>query len=119
MAKIKSERLNPKPAFYAVLYGELKDLAKQKGYALAIHGSLASDLDLAALAFRDSAVGEEELVETLWSVISGFSAHYAPEESQVQEKPQRSVKSAGRIVYVFPIWKDWYVDISIYPPVKK
>lgn len=37
---------NPKPMFYAVLLHRFREIALAHGYALAVHGSMASDMDL-------------------------------------------------------------------------
>ena len=50
---------------YAAIYHGLAEVARQYGYALAIHGSLQTDLDLIAVPWVDEASGSQELVEAL------------------------------------------------------
>lgn len=45
---------NPAP-FYACLYPALCDRAREHGYALAIHGTVATDLDLIAVPWTTAA----------------------------------------------------------------
>lgn len=59
-------------AFFAVLYPHLCDLARKKGYCLAIHGSVATDLDLLAAPWTDSAVSAGELAEAIRDAVGGI-----------------------------------------------
>ena len=43
--EIKDINSNPKPMFYACVLEGLRRIAMECGYALAVHGSCASDLD--------------------------------------------------------------------------
>lgn len=60
------------PALFAMLYQMLAREAKEKGYALALHGSMGRDLDVIACPWTDEAVPAEDLVEALRSAIDGF-----------------------------------------------
>ncbi len=51
--------------FYACLYHGLCDIARAKGYALAIHGSVTTDLDLIAIPWTEEAVSAVELKDAL------------------------------------------------------
>lgn len=50
---------------YVSLYPALCDLARQRGYALAIHGTVSRDFDLVAVPWTDQAVDAEELVTAI------------------------------------------------------
>jgi len=52
---------NYAPVYAAALYPELATLARQHGYALAVHGSLRRDFDLVAIPWADSP-SEPEIV---------------------------------------------------------
>ncbi len=54
----------PAPMF-ACLYPGLCDIARSHGYALAIHGSLVTDLDLIAVPWTPEAVDAESLMQAL------------------------------------------------------
>jgi hypothetical protein len=43
--------IHVKPNFYSYCYESLKDIAKNHGYNLLIHGSMNRDLDLIAVAW--------------------------------------------------------------------
>jgi hypothetical protein len=58
--------------FYAALYPALREAAHHAGYALALHGSLAKDLDVVAVPWVSAAVPAEELVRVLCEAAGGF-----------------------------------------------
>jgi hypothetical protein len=51
--------------FYAAMYHGLCQTAREKGYALAIHGTVTADLDLIACPWTVDAVPAEELRDAL------------------------------------------------------
>lgn len=51
--------------WYACMYHGLCEKARAHGYALAVHGSVVTDLDLIAVPWTDAAIPEEQLVEIL------------------------------------------------------
>ncbi len=51
---------------------QLTTAARGHGYALAVHGSLARDVDLVAVPWIESADEAERLVETLRGVLAGI-----------------------------------------------
>jgi hypothetical protein len=61
--------------FFACLYPSLCAIARENGYALAIHGTVTNDLDLVAVPWTETAVPAEELVERLKKHISAVDYH--------------------------------------------
>lgn len=57
---------------YACLYQRLVLTAREHGYALAMHGSLAADLDLVAVPWVADAVSGEDLATALARDAGGF-----------------------------------------------
>lgn len=111
--KNKSEiNLNPKPVFYAVLLESLRKIAINKGYALAVHGTMASDMDLLAVAWTEDAEPHESLLDAFWDEI-GNTIFKVDKDLLTPE-----IKPNGRLAYSIPIIGDWFVDLSIIPPVK-
>lgn len=51
--------------FFACLYSSLCDTARAHGYALAIHGTVTTDLDLIAVPWTPAAISAEELMQVL------------------------------------------------------
>lgn len=104
---------NPRPAFYAALLGQLRELTIPLGYELAIHGSMNHDGDLIACAWRDDACSDEELFRTLWNEVSAFCC---TQDKDFERYCKRLIRPGGRIVYILPIWGDAYIDLVVYPP---
>lgn len=51
--------------FFACLYHGLCDVARSRGYALTIHGTVTTDLDLVAIPWTAEAVSAEDLKDAL------------------------------------------------------
>lgn len=104
--------LNPKANFYAVLYQDFRKAALDCGYALALHGSMARDLDLIAVAWVPEAKPVEDLVTAISERIgkTAFTNYHLDTGS---EKPH------GRICYTLSISGDWFIDLSIISPKAK
>ena len=105
-------KLNSKATFYAVLYSDFRKAAIDCGYALAIHGSMARDMDLIAVAWTEEARPVDELVEKINNCI-GKTVWTEHNLTTSELKPH------GRITYTLSIMGDWFIDLSIIPPVKK
>ncbi len=64
-----SERVKPSPSYApvyaAALYPELAKLAREHGYALAVHGSLQRDFDLIAVPWVDRPSEPHLLVDAI------------------------------------------------------
>lgn len=111
--KTKEEiNLNPKATFYAVLYPDFRRVAIECGYALALHGSMVSDMDLIAVAWTEEALSPEELV-------SRISDRIGETYWKDRHKTDFELKPHGRIAYTLSIMGDWYIDLSIMPPTTK
>jgi hypothetical protein len=108
--KTKDEvRIEGKPVFYSVLYNPMKKAALELGYALALHGSMHSDMDLIAVAWVEDAAPIEDLAAAINDCIGNtiWKDH---------NLEKRTEKPHGRIVYSLSIGADWYIDLSIIPP---
>lgn len=81
----------------------LRALAKEVGYALAVHGSLERDLDVIAAPWTEVAVSAQELLEHL---ADGLGANLLG----IEKKP------LGRLAATLQL-KGWYrpIDISVCP----
>lgn len=100
---------NPKATFYACLYPELRQIAIKHGYALAIHGSMARDLDLIAVAWTENPSHYEVMFEEMAKQIGGTIFELNAPHKEVS-------KPHGRICYTLSILGDWFIDLSIIPP---
>lgn len=64
-----------KPQLYAYYFAKLKEIAKEYGYNLVIHGSMNRDCDLIAIRWVDDAKDELELIQALNKFLTGLTAH--------------------------------------------
>lgn len=104
---------------YAFVYPILTELAREKGYALALHGSMQSDLDVAAIPWTEDACSAHELMEHLSRQIWVF--HYCDSEVmefsreakwQITEPTQ---KPHGRLAWTIPLKNGLVIDLSVMP----
>lgn len=102
-------RTDGRAVFYAVLYPSMRQAALECGYALALHGSMESDLDMIAVAWTENAKPVEELA----AAINNCIGQTVWKDSNLEHK---WLKPHGRIVYSLSIMGDYYIDLSIIPP---
>src|ERR1051326_4279844 len=77
----------------------LKQVAYRCGYALAVHGSLKTDIDLLAAPWRESAVSAEYLAERIRltaEVVWGYCQIREHDKARLPEK-----KPCGRLAWSF------------------
>ena len=92
--------------FYTILYPMFRKKALDLGYTLALHGSMANDMDLIAVPWIDEAADEIELVKALSDCI-GETVWKDYHFKNPKEQPH------NRITYTLSIFSDWYIDLSI------
>ena len=96
---------NGRPAFYAAMWDDIRECAMDCGWAVALHGSLRSDMDIMAMPWTEDAIKFTDMIDKIVELFDGnnlsknFLITYA-------EKPHK------RIVATIPIWADFYLDIS-------
>ena len=99
---------NSKAAFYAAILPELKIKAAECGWALGLHGSLESDMDLMAMPWTCMATSADVMINKLNECFSCSDPNYDfPVKKYEHEKPN------NRVVYTISIWADLYLDINI------
>jgi hypothetical protein len=79
-------RHTPYALVYAALLPGLQQIAREKGYALAVHGSMATDLDLVALPWTEEADGAEALVQAIKTHL-GLIFHPACPHANPDKRP--------------------------------
>jgi hypothetical protein len=84
----------------------MRRAARHLGYAIAVHGSLARDIDLVAIPWTERAETAEKLVETLVGVVAGVFGGCL-KAGDVVEKPH------GRRAWKLLGWAGDYIDIDL------
>jgi hypothetical protein len=99
----ESVTTNGRAVFYAAMWDDLRQAAMDCGWALGLHGSLASDMDIMAMPWVEGAVSPIAMVSKLKQCFT--------EASEITiistQKPN------NRKVYTLSIWADFYLDINI------
>lgn len=88
---------------YATMFGDLQQVARDHGYALAVHGSMQRDFDLIAVPWTEMACDAEDLINAF------ICALKIGPQTEPEEKPH------GRIAYAIVVDCGLYLDISVMP----
>jgi len=97
---------NGKAAFYASMWPDLKEAALNYGWALGLHGSLSSDMDIMAMPWTDDAKPVDDMIKAL-------SDCFTENPFKNQHTVPSYGKPNGRVVYTMTIWSDFYLDINV------
>ncbi|CAL67370.1 hypothetical protein [Christiangramia forsetii] len=98
---------NGRAVFYAAMWGDFRQSALDKGWALGLHGSLASDMDIMAMPWTESASSVDVLIASLESCLT------IPEDAFHFKTKRSTDKPNNRVVYTIHIWSDFYIDLNI------
>lgn len=109
MKEASEVRTEGRAVFYAMFWNEFRRTAIDCGYALALHGSMESDMDLIAVPWVD----EPQPVETLVSRLSDCLGQTIWKDHHFKNA---GAKPHGRQVYTLRIHGNWYIDLSIFLP---
>lgn len=106
--------------YYAVTFAEIRQVARQHGYALCLHGSLRRDLDVVAVPWVEEASDEETLVKAIVEAAGGFLVCN-------REGQHNGIKPHGRHAWTIhfggasetipPGERATYIDLSVMPRV--
>lgn len=91
----------------------LHEAAEQRGYALAVHGTLARDLDLVAVPWIEGASPGDTLIEALRAACGGYILDY--QETDGVRTPNPVVKPHGRLGWLIQLGGGVAIDVSVLP----
>lgn len=104
---------------HAILLPALREVARQHGYALAVHGSLERDIDLIAAPWSEEATQPVSLATALFRVCEAVMTAAWP-ASATQDAPGSLLhpvrKPHGRLGWVIHL-PGTYIDLSVMPPL--
>lgn len=106
---------------YALLLPKLMKAGREVGYAVAVHGSLARDLDIIAVPWTKDAVIAERLVMHLMAALDGRIRNSGRKKEGTEEweaihGSAPSPKPHGRLAWSIHLGHDGlYFDISVMP----
>ena len=110
--KISEINSNPKPMLYATMYTKLREIAAKCGYALAVHGSLSSDMDLIAVRWSENYESPLYLVERFIECIVNTSWH-GNFYKDITDLTNPEHRYSNQIHYAIPIVGDWFIDLTV------
>ena len=97
---------NGKAAFYACIWDDLRQAAMDCGWALGLHGSLNSDMDIMAMPWTEDAKDVDEMIEAL-------SNCFTESPFKEEHKYAHWGRVHNRVIYTMSIWADFHLDISV------
>lgn len=95
---------NGKACFYTSIWHDLQTKAWDCGWALGLHGSLNSDMDIMAMPWTDSCKKADEMILNLSSLFKG---------SPFKILKCKDKKPNHRIVYTVILSDTYYLDINV------
>lgn len=108
---------------YCFVVPIVQKIAREVGYAVAVHGSMNSDLDLMAMPWTEEAGSTDEL---LAAILSGCSAFYqrdpdgnysvCDEGFKVLDPGPPEKKPHGRLAWSIQLGSGARIDLSVMPP---
>lgn len=113
---VKIKTIEEMQLFYLSRLDAIREISREHGYAIGLHGSTRRDFDLIAVPWVDNYADRDTLASAIQYVASGglVNTHFHWE-----------CKPNGRVATSFPIcWTDFYdmispghIDLSIMAPV--
>lgn len=97
-----------------VLLEPIRTAARAKGYAIALHGSVARDIDLVAIPWTEEACSAHELVEAVAEAIRGATGGIGWMEGDPYQTLTGEKKPHGRRAWSIYV-EGTYVDLSVMP----
>jgi hypothetical protein len=107
-----------RPAAYVALVPAIAKVAREFGYAVGVHGSMATDLDIVLVPWTDEAGDAADVVEAIRLLVGGKKKKH---DVLPQEKPH------GRLAWSYYLTEEGansygavgpYLDISVTPKGK-
>jgi hypothetical protein len=104
---------------YALLLPQLMQAGREVGYAIAVHGSMARDLDIIAVPWTDEAVSAERLIMHLMAGVDGRLRNGARNEAGTWIPTAGSdptAKPHGRLAWTVHLGHEGlHLDVSVMP----
>lgn len=104
---------------YIALIPRATEVARESGYALAVHGSVGRDLDLIAAPWTDEAVSAQELILALLGAFGFMGArmeHRSEGRAEGHGNGDLPAKRPhGRLAWSIHFENGLYLDVSVMP----
>lgn len=105
-------------SYYNSIIPTIREIAKEHGYAIAVHGSKTRDLDVMAMPWVKKAKAPETLAIALMKKLlvfeNGMTGH-SYTRKYWKENSVKANKPYGRLTYAIPVKQNGYIDLSVMP----
>jgi hypothetical protein len=108
---VTEKEAKPWPPLFAMLWPGLVRIAREHGYALGLHGSLARDLDILAVPWVEEASEPQVLAEAF----NGWVTPYAALEDGIAGLTGPEQKCHGRLAWAITLGAGAFIDLSVTP----
>lgn len=117
---MSEKQLSHRTAAFAWMVPHLTEVARDHGYALGLHGSMARDLDLIACPWTEAAAPAEVLVEAIRDAVGGTIRNDPPTKGNkyVLDTRNPGEKPHGRLAWSIRFsGHRFYIDLSVMPRI--
>jgi hypothetical protein len=97
--------------YYLKLWPIIQGVARVRGYAVAIHGSMERDFDIVAIPWVKEADEPESVIEAIRIAVNGFIDPPSDGGEWPREKPH------GRKAWSIKLGGGAYLDVSVMPRI--
>lgn len=89
----------------------MREVAREHGYALGLHGSVARDIDIIAAPWKPEAADSQTLIDALHRKLEDLTgwAVFSPSD------PNPTAMAHGRLAWSIHLSRGVYFDISVMP----
>lgn len=93
----------------------MRRVAREHGYTLAVHGSLARDIDMVAVPWREGAHDADKLLLDLKGAVMGVFGRARLDPSESEPWTEKPHGRRARSIHVYCEGHFFYFDISVMP----
>lgn len=110
---------------YALLLPQIMQAGREVGYAIAVHGSMARDLDIIAVPWTDEAVNAERLILHLVAAVDGQLRNGGRKKEGTDEWERVPASEPATLPHGRRAWtihlghEGMYLDVSVMPTVRQ
>lgn len=103
---------------YANVLPLIREVAREQGYAIGVHGSQLRDLDVIAVPWVEWAKTGEVLARTICAALEGVIVNDEKADPNDWTRRNPQPKPLGRVGWSIQLGAGLYVDLSVMSPVK-
>lgn len=98
--------------YYNSVLPKIREIAREHGYAIGVHGSMTRDLDIMAMPWTKKAKAPESLATAIMTELLGHSYMRS-----YWKEHRNAGKPHGRLNYIIPVKQNGWIDMSVMPRI--